>query len=304
MKDIKRLIEKRARMFADIRRFFATRGVAEVDTAVLSSAAVTDPQLHSLQTTDGLYLHTSPEFAMKKLLAEGSGDIYQLCHVFRGEEQGRKHRCEFMLLEWYRCGWNHLDLMKEVAALVTTLLPQYQDRPVIYSPYHHLFARYLHLDIDCPDADLRRFAFSHVPECRQWQLSRDDYLDLLFSHFIEPHLGQDAPEFVIAYPPSQAALARVIETDGKQVAARFELYMHGLELCNGFWELADVTEQRQRFEAENKARLASGLPVMPIDNDFLTALAKGLPDCAGVALGIDRLLMIDLNSRNIEDVIL
>ena len=301
---MRQLIARRAQFLAAIRAFFATRGVLEVDTAQLRPCGVTDPQLVSLAASGG-YLQTSPEYAMKILLAQGAGDIYQLAHVFRGEEQGRKHRREFMLLEWYRCGYDHLRLMDEVTDLVRTLLPACRDWPVRHTPYTALFRDRFNLDIHhAEDAAIRRLANARIPESADWQLGRDALLDMLYSHYIEPQLGCGALEYICDYPPSQAALARIIKNpDGEAVAARFELYINGMELCNGFWELADAAEQRARFLADNHIRAAAGLPQIPLDEDFLAALAHGLPDCAGVALGVDRLLMLASGAAHIEAVV-
>ena len=297
---MRHLISRRARFLAAIRAFFAARGVLEVDTAQLRPCGVTDPQLVSLAASGG-YLQTSPEYAMKILLSLGAGDIYQLAHVFRGEEQGRKHRREFMLLEWYRLGYDHLRLMDEVADLVRALLPACRAWPLRRTPYAAAFRQHLGIDIDrMDDAALRALCTTRLPESADWQLSRDAMLDLLFTHYVEPELGRDALEFLCDYPPSQAALARIINGS----AARFELYINGLELCNGFWELSDAHEQRARFLADNRERAQLGLPEMPLDEAFLAALERGLPDSAGVALGVDRLLMLACGATHIDEVML
>ena len=297
---MRHLISRRARFLAAIRAFFAARGVLEVDTAQLRPCGVTDPQLVSLAASCG-YLQTSPEYAMKILLAQGAGDIYQLAHVFRGEEQGRKHRREFMLLEWYRTGYDHLRLMDEVADLVRELLPACRAWQIRRTPYAEALRQHLDADIErLDDHDLRALCTARLPESADWQLSRDGMLDLLFTHYVEPGLGRGALEFLCDYPPSQAALARII--DGK--AARFELYINGLELCNGFWELSDAREQRARFLADNRERAQLGLPEMPLDEAFLAALERGLPDSAGVALGVDRLLMLACGAAHIDEVML
>ena len=297
---MRHLITRRARFLAAIRAFFAARGVLEVDTAQLRPCGVTDPQLVSLAASGG-YLQTSPEYAMKILLSLGAGDIYQLAHVFRGEEQGRKHRREFMLLEWYRLGYDHLRLMDEVADLVRALLPACRAWPLRRTPYAAAFRQHLGIDIDrMDDAALRALCTTRLPESADWQLSRDAMLDLLFTHYVEPELGRDALEFLCDYPPSQAALARIINGS----AARFELYINGLELCNGFWELSDAHEQRARFLADNRERAQLGLPEMPLDEAFLAALERGLPDSAGVALGVDRLLMLACGATHIDEVML
>ncbi|UJF24692.1 EF-P lysine aminoacylase GenX [Suttonella sp. R2A3] len=302
--DFREHVAKRAAFFAAIRRFFAERQVLEVDTPHLSHAASTDVHLHSFQVSNDCFLNTSPEFAMKRLLAAGSGDIYQLAHVFRGEEQGRRHLPEFMMLEWYREQMTHEDLIKEVDALVRELVPQRKALPLVISAYDVLFREHVGFDpLIVGDADLTAAAERVVAGCTQWQLERDGYLDLLFTHLIEPQLGKDCWQFVVDYPPSQAALARIItRKDGQVVAARFELYAESLELCNGYWELSDADEQRARFIADNAERKAKGLAEMPIDEALLHALDQGLPDCAGVALGVDRLLMLALEAKEIQSV--
>ena len=304
MSPLRERLYQRAVFLDTIRRFFAARGVIEADTAQLRACGVTDPQLVPL-AADGGYLQTSPEYALKILLAAGAGDLYQLAHVFRGEEEGRKHRREFMLLEWYRCGYDHLHLMDEVTELVRTLLPVCRNWPVRRTPYAETFRARFGIDIHhAEDADIRLLASAHIPESTDWQLSRDAMLDLLYSHYIEPQLGRGVLEYICDYPPSQAALARIIENpDGEAVAARFELYIDGMELCNGFWELADADEQRARFLADNRVRKQAGLPQILLDEDFLAALAHGLPDCAGVALGVDRLLMLACGATHIEEVV-
>ena len=296
-------VARRSAFLADIRAFFAARGVLEVDTPLWRECGVTDAQLVSVAVAEGGFLQTSPEFAMKRLLSCGAGDIYQLAHVFRGEEAGRRHLREFMMLEWYRLGFDHWQLMEEVADLVRVLLPQ--AGAVRHTPYRRTFVEHLGVDVAALDAaGLRAFCVERLPECAAWQLGRDGWLDLLFTHFVEPFLGQDGLEFVVDYPPSQAALARVLEVDGERVAARFELYVMGMELCNGFWELADADEQRARFAADNAERQALGLPLMAVDEGFLAALEAGLPPCAGVALGVDRLLMLATGAAHIGEVAL
>lgn len=303
-------IQFRSDILQKVHAFFSKRAVLEVDTALISEYGVTDVAIASVPCADGAYLITSPEYAMKMLLCRGSGDIYQLGHVFRNEESGRRHKREFTLLEWYRVGWNHQQLMQEVADLVQTLWPKSQKWAVRQSPYAELFQRFLSLDIrGISDEELRLFTIARIPEAGGWTLERDGYLDLLFTHFIEMHLGQECLEFVVDYPPSQAALAKImtrIDEQGRKhdVAARFELYAQGMELCNGFWELTDAMQQRQRFEQDNAQRKKLGLPLMPLDEPFLQTLAMGMPESAGVALGLDRLLMLIKQVDTIEAVVL
>lgn len=308
-------IQLRARLLAQIRAFFAARDVLEVDTPVLSCATNADPHLEPFITTyqkpglhdvQVLYLHTSPELPMKRLLAAGSGSIYQVAKVFRNSESGRYHNPEFSLLEWYRIGFDHHHLMGEVAELVTAVLGQeVLKEPVECFSYRDVFLNYLGLD---PHR-------AHVAElmlCARSQdlnppagMPSDDpnpWLDLLLSHCIEPHLGHQRLTFIDDYPAAQAALAK-IRPDNPPVAERFEVYLQGIELANGFHELTDANEQYRRLQANNQQRVAQGLPSLPIDHRFLSALKEGLPDCAGVALGLDRLLTFMAGKSSLQDVI-
>jgi len=293
------ILRLRARLLTLIRDFFRQRGVMEVETPVCSRCATTDPAIESLRTTftgpqaaDGLplYLHTSPEFAMKRLLAAGAGPIYQICKVFRDGEAGARHNPEFTLLEWYRPGFDHHRLMDEVEALLLHLAPD--SPPARRLSYQALFLQYLQIDPhQASIGDLRRCAEREgLVDAGRLQLeTHDAWLDLLLSHYIEPRLGKGAC-FVYDYPASQAALAR-IRPGSTPLAERFELYLDGVELANGFHELTDAGQQRARFEQECEARKRSGLPAVPMDYRLLQALEQGLPRSAGVALGIDRLLM-------------
>ena len=305
----------RAELLARIRTFFAARGVLEVETPALSAAAITEPNLASFSTVysgpgarygQRLYLHTSPEFPMKRLLAAGSGCIYQIARVFRDGEAGRRHNPEFTLLEWYRVGFDHHRLMDEVAELVTELLA---GRLALAEPewlsYRELFQR--HLDLNPHQASVAELAVCagarSVPIPPGMPADdADPWLDLLLTHGIEPHLGMGRLTFVYDYPASQAALAR-LRPDDPLVGERFELYLNGVELANGFHELGDAGEQRRRFEAENAARQTLGLPVMPVDENLLAALEAGLPDCAGVALGFDRLAMLAAGKTALAEVL-
>ena len=305
----------RAELLARIRAFFAAREVLEVETPALSAAAITDPHLASFAvcyTGPGprhgrtLYLHTSPEFPMKRLLAAGSGCIYQIARVFRDGEAGRLHNPEFTLLEWYRVGFDHHRLMDEVTELATELLG---GRVSLVEPerlsYRAAFQRYLALDPHrATVAELavcaERFGVSIPPGMPADET--DPWLDLLLTHRIEPRLGAGRLTFLYDYPASQAALARLRPGD-PPVGERFELYLDGIELANGFHELGDAGEQRRRFEAENAARRARGLPEMLVDEHLLAALAAGLPDCAGVALGFDRLAMLAAGKQSLAEVL-
>jgi lysyl-tRNA synthetase class 2 len=294
----------RARMLDDVRTFFTARGVLEVQTPILSAAAITDPQIESLRTQiagrrEPFFLNTSPEFAMKRLLAAGSGDIYQVCKVFRDGEIGRWHEPEFTLLEWYRLGFDDHALMDEVAALLDALLgPLRPRRPAGRITYREAMLRHAHVDIDTASLENLAVAASACGlDCRS-ELDRDARLDLLMSLVVGPQLGLDAPLFVYDYPASQAALARLKPQD-PPVAARFELYLDGIELANGFHELTDPREQRARFERENRLRESRGQPAMPVDEHLLSALEQGVPECAGVALGFDRLVAVALGAERL-----
>ncbi len=302
-------LRRRAGMLAEIRAFFADRGVLEVDTPQLVNFAVTDVNIHSaaVRWPGGderpRYLHTSPEYAMKRLLAAGSGDIYQMCHVFRGEEQGQLHNSEFMIVEWYRRGWGFAALMEEVDALLRRLMGAATLAPTRYLSYEQVFVEALGCNpLTDSDAALaaqaRRAGFEDelVQRCE-----RDELLDLLMGASIGPGLAMDGPVFVHRYPASQAALARLDPQD-QRVALRFELYLRGVELANGFEELGDGPEQRQRFAADQRIRAARNLPVPAMDEFLLSALAAGLPPCAGVALGFDRLLMLACDAARIDEV--
>jgi lysyl-tRNA synthetase class 2 len=296
----------RATLLARTRAFFAARRVMEVDTPALVNAAVTDVHIHSVSVDVGagvrLFVHTSPEYAMKRLLAAGMGDIYQICHVARGFEQSRVHNTEFTLVEWYRLGFDLGALMDEVEALVRELCPAH---PALQAPaqrlsYREVFARHTGLDplqATVPQL-LQVVAHLGYRECGP----RDELLDLIMGAVIGPALGHACLTFVYGYPASQAALARLDPVDPR-TAQRFELYMAGLELANGFHELAAADDQRARFAQDLRERQQRGLPVHEMDQRLLGALAAGLPDCAGVALGFDRVLMLAAGAAHIAEVL-
>lgn len=303
------ILRARARLLGRIRAFFARLGVLEVETPIASRAAAGDPALASLRTgwrgagprPRTLYLHTSPELPMKRLLAAGSGPIFQICKVFRDGERGRLHHPEFGLLEWYRPGLDYRALMTEVADLARHALerPRLPARRV---SYRELFLTHLGLDPMGADAAALRQAAAAIPGAGDLDLDRDGWLDLLLTRYIEPELGRGRLTFVYDYPPNQAALARIRQgTD--PVAERFELYLEGVELANGFQELTDPAVQRARFEADLQERAARGLERPPLDEAFLAALEAGMPETAGVALGLDRLLMIATGSTHIDQVL-
>ncbi len=305
------VLRRRAALIGAARGFFADRGVLEVDTPIVVNAPVSDVHIHSAQVTftDGAgqpvrrcYLHTSPEYAMKRLIAGGLGDIYQICHVVRGLERGRLHNAEFTLIEWYRMGWSLEALMDEVEALTRTLLgPRAAALASERLSYREAFRQ--HLDIDPFDAPLQTLAAAaRAAGFTGESADRDELLELLMSVRIGPALGGGALTFVHGYPASQAALARVDPTEPR-AAQRFELYLSGIELANGFHELADAREQRERFEQDQRVRQRRGLEIAPLDEQLLGALAAGLPDCSGVALGFDRLVMLAVDAVRIDEVI-
>ena len=288
------------------REFFKRRGVLEVETPILSAAAVSDPQIESLATQIAgmpgrAYLCPSPEYAMKRLLAAGSGDIYQICKVFRDAERGRWHNPEFTMLEWYRVGMDDAALMDEVELLVGQLLaPLRTLKPAERLSYSVALQRHAGVDaFSSSDAQLLAAAARHGITCEA-QLDRDAKLDLLMGLIVGPRLGRENPCFVCDYPESQAALAR-LKPGLPRVAARFELYLDGLELANGFHELVQPKEQRTRFTKDLALRRARGQVQAPLDENLLAALESGLPDCAGVALGFDRLVAIALGANRLAE---
>ncbi|AHF78527.1 Lysyl-tRNA synthetase [Sodalis praecaptivus] len=301
---------KRAAIVGQIRRFFSDRGLLEVETPAMSQATVTDIHLVPFQTrfigpgaAGGLplYLMTSPEYHMKRLLAAGSGPIFQLCRSFRNEEAGRYHNPEFTMLEWYRPHYDMYRLMNEVDDLLQQILDC--DSAETLS-YQQVFTR--HVGIDPLSADKGQLYEAAVKwdlgEATSAEDDRDTLLQLLFAMVVEPNIGRDKPAFVYHFPASQAALAE-ISTEDHRVADRFEVYFKGIELANGFRELTDAREQRQRFEQDNRKRVAMSLTEQPIDENLLAALAQGMPECSGVALGVDRLVMLALKAERLSDVI-
>ena len=302
-------LKARARVIQRIRQFFIKKQVLEVETSALSQATITDLHVHAFKCTFNnplspepttLYLQTSPEYAMKRLLCAGSGAIFQICKAYRNEEAGRNHNPEFTMLEWYRPGFDHFDLMTEVDELLGLIL----DCPAAEKvTYQSAFKQYLGRDpLDSNLYELKTLAAEHgYAAIAANENNPDNLLNLLFSQHVEPNIGQSRPCFVYDFPANQAALARIKSADPR-VAERFELYFKGFELANGFHELSNVTEQRERFEQDNSKRQTAGLAAMPMDENLLSALAHGLPDCAGVALGIDRLLMLALQKKDIAEV--
>ena len=298
------ILHRRARMLAGLRGFFAARGVLEVETPVLSGAAVPDPHIECLETevasVGTCFLAPSPECAMKRLLAAGSGPIFQVSRVFRGGELGRLHNPEFTLLEWYRPGLDAAGLIDEVEALVRELAGVERWERLSYRE-----ALELHAGVDPFGTDvqgLRRACVAQgLSPAAAPTLEESGALDFLLSRAVQPRLPRGGV-FVYDFPPSQAAMAR-IRPGSPPLAERFELYLDGIEVANGYHELADATEQRTRFEADLAERARRGRKRAPLDERFLAAMAAGLPDCAGVALGLDRLLMVAIGARHLSEVL-
>ncbi len=296
------VIRQRAGMLTRVRRHFAAEQVLEVQTPVLSAAAASDPQIASVAARTGSgavrFLQTSPEFPMKRLLAAGIGDCYQVCPVFRDGESGRLHNPEFTMIEWYRLGFDATRLQQDVDQLLRRACDGLRSFPEARRvTYREAIEAACGLDSDTADVAKMRAVLAErgIAPVAAEDWDRDAWLDLLMGAVVGPGLGHDAPVFVRDYPASQAALARLrTEPGGRRVAERFELYLDGIELANGFHELGDALEQRSRFEQDLRLRRARGLPVNPLDHRLIAALEHGLPECAGVALGFDRLLMAAL----------
>jgi lysyl-tRNA synthetase class 2 len=299
-------LRARAALLARLREFFAARGVLEVSTPLLCSSGITDPAIESFIVPSGTslsaprYLQTSPEYAMKRLLARDGEPIYQLAPAFRDGEAGSRHNPEFTILEWYRPGFDHHQLITETVALLQGCLGA---RPLFKRSYRQLFLELLQLDpFTASLSELEALAREHI-DTGTVSGDRDLWLDLLLSHLIEPQLAGRGICVIHDYPASQAALSRIVELDGVQAGQRFEVYVDGVELANGYCELIDAAEQRRRFEHDNARRREQGQPERPLDEHLLAALQHGLPPCSGVALGVDRLLMLATGSADIREVL-
>lgn len=299
------LLATRATMLRAARDYFTSVQVLEVETPTLSAAGVTDVHLASIAATTNnqrRFLQTSPEYAMKRLLAAGSGDIWQVCRAYRDGESGRWHNPEFTLIEWYRLGIDHHAMMSDVERLVGAMLPASHDFDVAERMTYREAVQ-LHAGVDAFDDPtpvlVARLDSAGIDMPVELRSDRDACLDLIMSTLVGPQLGHDRLCFIYDYPASQAALARI----QGEVASRFEAYLGGLELANGFHELGDAREQRARFERDLAERSRRGLPAMPIDERFLAALEHGMPDCSGVALGFDRLVMCAVGAKHIDEVL-
>ncbi|MDO9169199.1 MAG: EF-P lysine aminoacylase EpmA [Methylobacter sp.] len=306
------LMRLRARMLAELRQFFAERSVLEVETPLLSHTIGTDPQLEFFTTEycfspqrQTLFLQTSPEFAMKRLLAAGSGCIYQIGKAFRNGESGRFHNPEFTMLEWYRVGFTLPQLMDEITELFAALFRGKSLQETQRVSYQNIFVSYTGLDpLIFSYQDYCVFARkSQIPEAVD--ICGHDHavwLDFIFSHKVQPHLGENALCMVYGYPACQSSLARINE-DNAQIADRVELFMNGVELGNGYYELTDAKEQSRRFDQELSIRKQQKLPVIVKDQRLIAALESGLPECSGMAIGLDRLLALLSGSASLDEVL-
>lgn len=299
-------LHARAKIMATIRRFFAERGVLEVETPLLSHATVTDPYVIGIPAVakfdsqeKTVYLQTSPEYAMKRLLAAGSGSIYQISKAFRQGDLGKFHNPEFSMLEWYRVGFDHHALMDEMDELLQEVL---NTPPAERVSCAELYEKYVGVNPHLDSVDELVACVKQKIDFSGELSDRNACLDLLFTHCIEPHIGFESPLFLYDFPVSQAALAK-IRCENPPVASRFEVYFKGIELANGFHELQDASEQRKRFEKDLAYRADHGMAQVSFDENFLAALERGIPDCAGVALGVDRLVMLALKCDAILDVL-
>jgi lysyl-tRNA synthetase class 2 len=306
--------KRRAHILGQIRNFFESKNVIEVDTPSLSNSTVTDPYLEAFSTKfnylnnsdfnhyQRLYLQTSPEFHMKRLLTSGFGCIYQICKAFRHEESGRHHNPEFTMLEWYRLGFDQHDLIAEVDELLTTVIKFSKSEKISYQA---LFIKFVNIDPLTTNFTELYNVIKSYDKAADWLYQSNDVdllLQFIFSEIIEKDIGVSNPCFVYNFPIAQASLAKECPEDNR-VAQRFECYFKGIELANGFNELTDVNIQLARFEQDNSKRQQLGLVTKDIDAKFIAALQVGLPQCSGVALGLDRLMMIALDMSSIDEVI-
>jgi len=294
-------------MLATIRNFFARHKVLEVETPLLTSTTATDPHLQSLSVSvsdskinqQPYYLQVSPEFAMKRLLASGAGPIFQICKAFRQDEQGKQHNPEFTMLEWYRPGLSMLQLMDEVEELVGEIIDCDE---IARITYRDLFQNTLGIDPHEISTEELAVKSNQLLDINSDDLKRDEYFHLLLTHLVEPKMPAEC--FIYDYPADQAALAAVEEDQqGVDVAKRFELFLGGMEIANGYYELTDANEQRARFNADLARRREMGVTEYPLDEKLIAALDSGMPSCSGVALGLDRLVMIAAGSSNINEVL-
>lgn len=300
-------LRERAACLRTIRDFFHNRGVLEVDTPVLGHGAPIDTHIDVMRVQIGneqwAYLHTSPEYAMKRLLALGIGDCYQLGHVFRLGEAGRMHNPEFTMLEWYRVGMSYDVFIEETLDLIRLMLGAL---PASFLSYRDALKRFAGIDyVKASTDELIACAKAHgqtlSPEASTWD--KDTLQTLLLGCIVEPHLGKNELLVLHSYPSTQAALARTLQKEDEVIAERFEIYYRGVELANGYHELTDAVEQRRRLQEDELYRQKMGKAPLAIDENFLTALEIGLPPCCGVAVGFDRLLMLRLNKTSLSEIL-
>ncbi|MEI8207616.1 MAG: EF-P lysine aminoacylase GenX [Methylococcales bacterium] len=307
------ILRLRAQVFNGIRCFFLAKDVLEVETPLLGHACGTDPQLDFFTTDyiahsqrDTLFLQTSPEFAMKRLLAAGSGSIYQICKAFRNGESGRFHNPEFTMLEWYRVGFTLTELMDEISELIETLSLGYLSL--------NATQRFTYQDVFQRTTGLNSLTFSYV-DYSAFALANGQpealaicgyehalWLDFIFSHYIQPHLGENAVCMVYGYPACQSSLARINPLN-PLITDRIEVFINGIELGNGYYELTDAQEQNKRFDEEIAVRLQNNRPVTVKDKQLIAAMEQGLPECSGMAIGLDRLIMALTGNLSINDVL-
>jgi len=298
------ILRDRAALFQAVRTFFAERGVIETDCPVISASASVDAHIDLIPAIDvqgaHRFLHSSPEYGMKRLLAEGMGDIYQLAHVFRQGEYGYKHNPEFMMAEWYRLEFSFEKMIEETFDFIRLFLGSLPGNTI---SYREAILKHTGIDyVTATTAELVAFLKEDLYEGAA-QEGKDALLNILLPIYVEPHLGEGELTALAYYPATQAALAKTRTIEGASVAERFEVYYKGVELANGYHELADAKEQRQRLHEANQERQRLGKPVLPIDENFLQALEKGLPPCCGVAVGVDRLMMLRHGATSLKEVI-
>lgn len=302
---LKDLLKDRASMMSSARSFFSSRKVTETDVPILSKGASVDAHIDlipsKISRAHTYYLHSSPEYGMKRLLSEGSGDIYQLSHVFRDGEISPKHRPEFMMCEWYRLNFSFQQIIDETLDFIRLFLGPLPAEQKTYRKTLLDFGIDPFSDYKTLEQELIKLGVEPYPGLEDE--GTDGCLNLILSHFIEPTLGQDKLFVLSHYPASQAALAKTTQEEGHLVAERFEVYYKGYELANGYHELADPIEQEKRLIEANEQRIKYGKEALPIDYKFLDALKKGMPPCCGVAVGFDRLMMLRHNRTSIRDIL-
>ncbi len=300
-----KILRDRAEMLARARDFFKERKIIEVDCPLLTKMASVDVHIDLIPATynnqEIRYLHSSPEYGMKRLLVRGIGDCYQLAHVFRDGEFGRKHNPEFMMAEWYRLGVDFDSFITDTLDFIRLFLGPLQEERL---SYREIFEKYLNINpFAASEEELLALLAKHEVDIPSGLEGKDSILNLLLGILVEPQLGKDKLTVLQYYPASQAALAKTKALQGDLVASRFEIYYQGVELCNGYDELACAKEQRMRLEEANEGRISFGKAPLPIDESFLKALEQGLPSCCGVAVGFDRLMMLRHKSASLAEVI-